>query len=240
MKKPKHLDNPPIVDSICEIRFDSSLPMDIVPGVITSALKDLNISDIEKLPILQIPESARNIDANLLYAPYYKAKIGIATLQFGARMIAISSPVPYIGWEKFLPIIESILTKVLDTEIMAQIKRVAIRTVNFFEEDILGNLKFTVSSPIPFNKTQYNYTDHYEDNGFIIRTTIANKASRAISKNEMVLGSVLDIDSYIEKDTNADLSIIKSHIETTHDKGKNIFFDLLNEDFLDSLGPSDD
>jgi len=241
MKRPKHLQNPPIVDSICEIRFDSSLPMDIVPGVITSALKTLKISEIEKLPILQIPESVRNMDSNLLYAPYYKAKVEDFTLQFGARVISISSPMPYIGWEQFLPMIEKVLKEVLATdEVMTQIKRIAIRTVNFFEDDILDNLQFKVSTPISGKKTQYHYTDHYEDKGFIVRTTIANNASRAIPQKEMELGSVLDIDSYTEKNSNADLTLIMSNIGITHEKGKNIFFDLLNQDFLNTLGPAYD
>jgi len=240
MTIPKHLNKSPIVDSICEIRFDSSLPMDIVPGSITSALKELNISEIEKLPILQIPESVREVDSTLIYAPYYKAKIGDATLQFGARMIAVSSPMPYIGWALFLPIIESVLNEVLKTDIIGQVKRVAIRTVNFFEEDILKNLKFTVTSPILSKKTQYHYTENYGDNDFVVRTTIANNARRPVSKDEIVLGSVLDLDSYIEKNINAELPLIMSHISTTHDKGKNIFFDLLNDEFLESLEPSDD
>jgi len=140
----------------------------------------------------------------------------------------------------FLPTIENVLSEVLNTDIIDQVKRVAIRTVNFFEEDILKNLKFTVSSPISSNKTQYHYTENYGDDDFVVRTTIANNARRPVSKNEIVLGSVLDIDSYIEKNINAELPLIMSHINTTHDKGKNIFFDLLNDEFLESLEPSYD
>lgn len=237
MNRPIKLEKSPIVDSICDIQFESGLPLDIVSGILFNALNSMNISNIQKLPVLDIPESMRKIDPNLLYAPYYHAKIGELTVQLGGRMIALSSPVPYIGWDAFRPQIRAIVEKIIETRVISQVKRVAIRTVNFFEEDILENSKFSVDTPIQFNNKQYHYTDHYEDGDLIIKTTIANQANRQISNTENIKGSIIDIDSYIETSIDANLDIMLKNIDRAHSEGKNVFFDLLNADFMGTLEP---
>jgi uncharacterized protein (TIGR04255 family) len=237
MNRPLKLNKSPIVDSICDIRFESSLPLDIVSGILFSAFNSFNIKDIQRLPILEIPESMRAVDPNLLYAPYYHAKIGELTIQLGGRMIALSSPMPYIGWNAFRPQIRDIIEKIIGTGVISQVKRVAIRTVNFFEIDILENSKFSVDTPILFNNKQYHYTDHYERDGLIIKTTIANKAIRQVSSTENIEGSIIDIDSYIETPIGIDLDIMLSNIDKAHTEGKNIFFDLLDADFMGTLEP---
>jgi len=240
MNRPIKLNKAPIVDSICDIRFESSLPLDIVPGILFSALHSLGIKDIQKLPILEMPESIRTADHNLLYAPYYHAKIGELTIQLGGRMIALSSPMPYIGWDVFRPKIRSIIEEVIKTGVVSQVKRVAIRTVNFFDVDILENSKFSVDSPITFNNKQYHYTDYYEEDDLIIKTTIANKAIRQISATANVEGSIIDIDSYIQASIEANLDKMLISIDKAHTEGKNIFFDLLKTDFMKTLGPAYD
>ena len=238
MSKPKRLEKTPMVDSICEIRFDPSLPSDIVPGAMTSALTSLNISEIQRLPILDIPESARNIDPNLLHAPYYKAKIGDITFQFGARMVALSSPMPYIGWDVFQVEIRKILEKILEANIVIQVNRVAIRTVNFFEVDVLEKSKFEVNTPISYDRSHYSYTDFYKDNELVIRTTIANNASiRETSDSTERKGSIIDIDAYIEQQVQADIDVILENIEKSHSGGKEVFFSLLKDEFIETLEP---
>lgn len=233
MNRPIKLKKSPIVDFICDIQFESTLPLDIVSGILFSALNSLNIKDIQKLPILEMPESMRAVDPNLLYAPYYHAKIGKLTIQFGGRMIALSSPMPYIGWDVFRPQINDIIEKIIGTDVISQVKRVAIRTVNFFEVDILENSKFSVDTPISFNNKQYHYTNHYEEGSLIIKTTIANKATTT----ESIEGSIIDIDSYIDTPIDANLDIMLANIDKAHTEGKSVFFDLLNADFMETLEP---
>jgi len=235
--RPIQLKKSPIVDSICDMRFDSSLPLDIVPGVIVNALNSLEIKDLQKLPVLEMPESMRAADPNLLYAPYYHAKIGDITIQLGGRMIALSSPLPYIGWDSFRPQITDIIRVILDTAVISKVVRVAIRNVNFFGLDILDNSKYSIQTPIEHSCSQYHYTDYYNDGDLTIKTTIANKAIRHESESEPVEGSVIDIDSYIEDSIDANLDIMLSKIDKAHLEGKNVFFDLLNDEFIETLEP---
>jgi len=239
MTRPVRLKNTPIVESISEIRFDSNLPIDLVPGVLFAKLNSLDLTDINKLPILEIPQTMRMTDVNLLYSPYYKAKYGEITVQYGARVILISSPIPYIGWDSLRPAIEKVVEVLIDAGVASRILRVANRTIDFFDNDsdILTNSNFTTESPINLPCKQYNYTNIYQNDNLIIKTTLANQAMRNVKGSAPQKGSIMDIDSFSEVPFDVKLDLIMQHVDDVHTAGKNIFFDLLKKDFMESLGP---
>jgi uncharacterized protein (TIGR04255 family) len=232
MKIPKRVKKCSIVDSVCEIRFESSLPAEIVPGMILGAL---NGSDIESLPVSQIPEAVRNINEQFKYAPLYKVKIDDLVIQFGGRVIAISSPIPYIGWDEFKPNIEKILKKAVDSGQIKKITRVARRTINFFPEDILDKTNFKVTTPIEIERKYYHYTDFYHDNDLMIRTTLTNQAFF-----QELQGSIIDIDAYIENNSDLNIEHLMNDIDKIHYESKKVFFYLLKQDFIDSMEPEYD
>lgn len=235
MKLPKRLNNPPIVDSIFEIRFESSYPIDIVPGLITNLLGTLHLKDIKQFPILQFPEQIRKIDANFKYAPYYRANIDTFVVQFGPRMISLASPIPYIGWENFIPMISKVIEEILKSHLVTKIERLGQRGINFFENDILGNSTITLKNPISLEKTQYQYIDYYKKGEINIKTLIANKA-----QYQSNVGSVIDIDSSIEDRINSNYDDVIHLVEKLHLAGKSVFFEILKPDFIDTMEPEYD
>ena len=238
MRIPTRLKKCSIVDSICEVRFESSFPPEIVTGMIVGALNSLNISSIEGLPVLQIPEVLRSTDEQLKFAPHYKAIVGDMVLQFGGGVITISSPIPYIGWLAFKPEIQKVLSCLFQSEskLVKKITRVARRTVNFFPMDVLNYTTVEVKTPIEYEKKQYQYVDYYKDSdNLIIRTVIANQASYQESE-----GSVIDIDAYIDYNSYTGIEAVMEAIERTHTESKKIFFILLCSDFIESMEPEYD
>ena len=239
MRIPTRLEKCPIVDFICEVRFESSFPPAIVTGMMAGALSSLNIeNNIEGLPILQIPEALRNSDEQLKFAPHYRTMLGDITLQFGGGVIAISSHIPYRGWLAFKPEIEKIFKCLFEhnASFLKKITRVARRTVNFFPVDILNYTTVEVKTPIEYEKKQYQYVDYYRDgDNLIIRTVIANQASYQESD-----GSVIDIDAHIDCDFDTGLEFLMEAIERTHIESKKIFFTLLRPDFIESMEPKYD
>ncbi|MBM2834447.1 MAG: hypothetical protein HW406_1608 [Candidatus Brocadiaceae bacterium] len=239
MKLPKKLNKPPIVDSIFEIRFESLYPLDIVPGLITKLLMPLNLKDIKQFPILQFPEQIRKIDANFKYAPYYRANIDTFVVQFGPRMISLASPIPYIGWENFIPMISKVIEEILKSQLVTKIERLGQRGINFFENDILGNSNIIITNPISLEKTQYQYIDYYKKDEINIKTLIANKAQ--YQSNDIVkIGSVIDIDSSIEDGINSNHGAVINLVEKLHLAGKSVFFEILKSDFIDTMEPEYD
>ena len=66
----------PIVEVIVELRFEADLPDEAVFGVIYSSFRN-ETGEIEKLPILQLPEALRSTDPNLIYKPHYRLRKGV-------------------------------------------------------------------------------------------------------------------------------------------------------------------
>jgi uncharacterized protein (TIGR04255 family) len=71
MEIPIKISPSPIVDSILELRFTTSLHHDAIFGIVYSAFK-ADYQKHESLPILQLPEPVRKTDPNLKFKPYYR------------------------------------------------------------------------------------------------------------------------------------------------------------------------
>ena len=70
MQIPKKITPCPILEAIVEIRFEPEEPDDAIFGIIYNQFKK-SFPEIEKLPILQIPDQFRSKDPNLIYKPHY-------------------------------------------------------------------------------------------------------------------------------------------------------------------------
>ncbi len=229
MKIPKRLEKCSIVDSLCEIRFDPLMPPEIAVGMIAGILNSLFTSELEGLPVLQIPEPFRNMDEQFRFAPHYRVKIGDTVLQFSGTVIVVASPIPYVGWDSFKPEIEKIIHHLVNANIIKNVNRVARRTINFFPEDILENLNFEVKTTITLERPQYHYIDCYKIDNLMIRTTIGNQA--VVNGVE---GSIIDIDAYVE---NPSVELLSDMIEKTHFESKKVFFTLLKPSFIEMMIP---
>lgn len=215
-----------IVDSICEIRFDSAFPRGISSGAITAML---NIEELQPLPVLQIPEQVRNFDEQFRYAPHYIGKFHDTNVQFGDNVIIISSPIPYVNWEIFKKQIEEIVNKLIESNLIKSVVRIGRRTINFYEYDILEKLDLKIEKNIDLERTEYNFIEAYKKDDITIRFIISNQAV-IDGKN----GSVIDIDSFIEKEIVLD-SVMYS-IDSIHFSGKEVFFTLLKDSFIKDSG----
>jgi len=116
---PKQITPCPIKEAVVEIRFESALPADATFGVVYNTLKN-PYSQIEKLPILQIPEILRTNDPDLTYQPYYKLKRENYLLQIGPRTLSLAVVEPYPGWIAFLPEILKVFEKITELAFINQ------------------------------------------------------------------------------------------------------------------------
>ena len=64
MKLPKEISPCPIIDTVIEIRFESTMPKEAKEAIFGIIFNEFNdrYPSLEKLPILQIPEAIREAD----------------------------------------------------------------------------------------------------------------------------------------------------------------------------------
>ena len=72
MDIPKKITPCPIIESILEIRFNTKIPSEAIFGMVYSRIQGRFFPNMEKLPILQIPDQLRSNDPNLMFRPTHK------------------------------------------------------------------------------------------------------------------------------------------------------------------------
>jgi len=233
---PKKIKKLPVIDATCEVRFTSPFTGDMISGLLAEKLGISDNAKIEPLPILQFPEHIRSKDENLKYLPHYKAVIDGFTIQFGSQMLAVSSPIPYCGWEKFNEkITEYIITK-LHHKVFDSVTRIGYRVINLFESDVLTLIENSKKPSLTFERTQYNYTETFKNNDKVIKIGMANEVVARVGEG-LKTGSAIDIDVFVESKLGKDPAAISSLIEEIHTTEKKSFFDILSEEQIKKMEP---
>jgi len=229
VKLPKKINPCPILESIVEFRFESSFPHDAIFGIIYNRFKN-EYTNLQELPILQIPEVLRNKDPLLKYRPYYKlsSEDNKFLFQIGARVFSLINVKPYDGWSIFSKKIKNLIKNINELSIVNSYKRIGIRYINGFEFNIFDKINLFINLSDK-KLTDLNSTLRMEvpSSQFISTLQIINNAE--IKKPKMTgKGSIIDIDTHIE---NLGNDIIGT-VEQGHLEEKKLFFTLLQQDFI--------
>ena len=235
---PEKISPCPISEAIVEVRFDSPFPPDAIYGVVYNEFKE-DFPSAKNLPILQIPEPIRSQDPALLYKPYYKLTNSGFVFNIGPKLCGLISQKEYAGWTLFSKKIKDCFERIFDLEIIEKVTRIGIRYINFFENrDILEkvNLKLIMNSK-PFKSDETILRTVIKADKFICNLQISNKA-KLKQNNDMHTGSIIDIDVITDdiSQENPKTEII-TLIEEGHHKEKELFFTLLDKEFIKTLNP---
>ncbi|AQW82321.1 TIGR04255 family protein [Campylobacter pinnipediorum] len=106
---PKKLNNPPILLSAVNIKFETNLPPQAVFGILYQAIS-LKIKNLKSaaLPSLNIPQEIKNQDPNLRFAPEYVlfSDEKKYVIHLGSRVISViydkAYGYEYKGWVNYL------------------------------------------------------------------------------------------------------------------------------------------
>lgn len=237
MNIPKKIAPCPITEAIVELRFESLVPDEAVFGFIYNEFQK-EYENVEKLPILQLPEAVRSQDPALVDKPHYKMHKGDYILQIGPRVFAFSRAGDYVGWEVFSKKMFDVLNRLSQLNIVKNIGRLGLRYINVFDGlNILDHsmLKILLDSK-SLHENQTHLTMIIPSGNFNSRLVISNHIARSVnSGKKMLTGSVIDIDvALLNKITFGD---IEKTIEEAHIEEKKLFFGLLKPDYLETLNP---
>lgn len=233
-KLPLSINPCPIIEAIFEIRFESSLPGDAIFGIVYNQFKD-EFQNVDQLPILQLPAAIRNQDPNLKFSPHYKIKKDNFIIQIGPNVFSLTNTKEYCGWEVFSEKIFDTYNKVCELNLIKKQFRTALRYINMlpdinvFERSNLGiNLN---DRTLGANQINFTAEIPYENGASNLK--VINFAE-AIFENQAVKGSIVDIDTHVQHEK---FDNFKDAIECAHIAEKELFFNLLKQEFLKTLNP---
>ncbi len=232
-KIPKKITPCPINEAIFELRFESNLSAEIIPGILFNELNS-EFPTIERLPILEMPQVIRDSNPNLKYSPHHVFQSEEYRFQVGPNAFSLICPKEYVGWGNFKEKIEFILEAVKAVSLIKQPVRTGLRYINLFEnKNIFESLKIDLSiDGNPLIDHQNYIRSEFDYSGYKCLLSISNQSKTADADQ----ASVVDID-IIKKISNEGDINYPDIITKSHTTEKEIFFSLLKEEYLETFNP---
>lgn len=234
MSLPKKISPDRIKNAIVEFGVIYTQPYEVVLGfVLDKIIKNSNyqyVNSSSNIP-LEIQElSGRNF-------LFFNEKI---KFQLSPKTISINCYSNYISWSTYLPEIKKVIDLINEIESNIIINRIGLRYVSeYVNVDLEDCLKFEFTFGFPNIKSKhYSFNSEFQYKNALVILTLRNMMPTKVS-NETQNLSHIDID-VIKKHLKIKLSdndILIQNLEEIHKYEKEIFFDLLKNDFLKTLKP---
>ncbi len=226
----------PIQEAVIEVRFSPSAPAEAVYGLLYAALRD-SYPDSEDLPLAQIPESIRRQDPELEHQPVRRLVRPGFMVQVGPKVVSVVTRGEYPGWTALSSESRRVLDLVRQQRVVDNVQRLGLRYVNFFGFNIFPRLKLTLS----IAETSVTEHDTYfraavPDEGVKRLLQVANSA-KLEGDGTHLRGSVVDIDAATTESLDRFLEDPMPLLDQLHNSEKQLFFTLLEPEFLASLNP---
>lgn len=238
-KIPLKIEPSPIRESVFEIRFKAKVPEEAVFGVVFAAVKDLFPNDLmEKLPNFPVPEPLRKIDPNLAYQNLYRFKKENLSFSLGPRTFTFSNTDKYVGWTKWSAFFKQLLECIKTTDLISEVERLGLRYINVFDKNILENTNIFIklNNHSLVEETSNLRTELHDEDGFVKIIQVGN-AVNVFNGKKSEVKSIIDIDCIYNWQDKDFFENYFEKIIMAHNKQKELFFGLLNQDFIDTLNP---
>lgn len=232
---PNKINPCPIKEVVFEIRFSSDLPEDAIFGIVFNQFKDEYNNSAVPLPILEIPTVVRNQDPNLVFSPHYKMESEYFTMQVGPKVISLVNIKEYVGWNNFRDKILATFKVLQEINIIKTIDRVALRYINIFQDTNIysdSNISVLLEDK-PIESPAINLTTQMQ-NSDIMNTIRVISGAKAQLANELINGSIIDIDSSIISINPDEFTDI---LEKIHEEEKKLFYRIIGSEYLKQLNP---
>lgn len=233
MEIPDKLKIDSILESVCEIRFDS----EDFPEVILGKLLEIPIwKDFKRTrtAIADIPAPVRSQDEQLRYQALMQliSEDRTIAVKIGSNVIAYNNIKKYKGWNNYFSEIKSCVKSLLESQKGINIRRIGLRYINAMNNkdhliDSINDLNIDVN--IADSKLSSSYNLNY-----VRKFSELHEATVRISTPEFVKGlpegstTLIDIDVYSKNTINLqNEKEIVSWIDEAHTFEKKEFFGLI-------------
>jgi uncharacterized protein (TIGR04255 family) len=234
MKIPKKITPDNIKEAIVQVKFEPSCAPELVLGIFNRICSDL----LEFVSGKVVKEEKPSIIIENNEGGFFIDKSSLFKIDVNGNSITFNTQSDsYPGWNEYFDFIESIINKCVENSLFLKIERIGVRYISHFDDiTIFDKLKVDISVPFTSinDSTQFRSEFKYKDHRVIL--TILNYITNK-SKEGEIKTSVIDIDVIKQVDSNSYSCNISECIEASHFAQKEIFFNLLSEDFLEGLKP---
>ncbi len=229
----KKYKNPPIIEAVCEFRFEPGSPWDItVPGLVYEKIRDSGFPKRQPIRDVEfgVRQSAGGVEPELkpIDRIRFLREDEKAFVQVGPDQLAVNHLKPYPSWAEFQPLIMKGFGAYLEVASPKSIQRVGLRYINRVEipgtkvkvEDYFEFYPFAGNKlPQAFGHFIVGIEVPYENSRDTLRLLLTSV--RTSSPN--TIGVVLDLDYFLAKPGAVALDKISKWINVAHDHVEEVF-----------------
>ena len=251
MKLPKEIDSSHLIETIVEIRIETThdIPQALWAGQMSSALRETGFVYLEMPEINIVSESDTTAKIRidrpipdtsiLLFANQEKS------LRFVLAKNAISFNCvagKYIGWLEYKAAIHQVLKILEEVRIIIGYDRTMIRYISeYIDTNILDQLIVDISvnsacsETMPLSTQEIQFTS--TDKNTSVFVAVSGIKKRALIIGETKNSSLFDVTVYEPLDSEASINEVLASLDAIHLIQKESFFGLLKDDFIKTLSP---
>jgi len=234
MSLPKRISPSPLFNTTIEVRFQTKLDRIKMLQKMLSLFSDM-FTDIKEG---NIPTDIKKSEPQFKYAADYIMKNDDYILSFGENSIAFEHASDYKLWPTYFSFIKKCITRVISNNVIDKIERCGVRYGSLMEgkyepKDILRELpKIEING---MTRKLSGYQAFYQKNNNTLFLQI--KPNTKIKKDEVEKsGLYIDIDASRVSNLPPNESILEV-INELHQDQKELFFGILNSEYLKTLNP---
>ncbi len=241
---PSKISECPIIDAILEIRYLPSIPLEVMVGMIYGALqqshnsdRNIQLGELQRLPVNDIPIAVRNNDDNLKNQPHYMIDYNGLSFRVAMSNVSIAIKEKYPGWNAFRNGIKEIIAAVSPLDVIKSPLRIGLRYTSFFNSNIFEKTKLELklfgNGVLEANNAVFT---NWNDGTLSCSLQVANNV--IVSKDKQTKqGSIIDVDVSTKDTATINVTRIDEVLEHLHNYEKKVFFNLLTDEFLTTLMP---
>lgn len=231
---PTRLVSEPIVDVICEVRFEGTkqVAVNVIPGLLFEKFGDFE--SIEKLALSELPEALIAQEA-FKYQPHIRLKRDNHYISVGPNMLSASCLPPYGGWQSFKAYALDVISVLKNRKFIDGFTRVSLRytdiiSINGSHDIGLLNAEIRLGDNHEYKAVQAKL--EREEDGVYVVTQVVGPAQSSDGRK----GLIVDVDTICD----APSDFWHGHeaaFDKLHKINKRTFFEMLKPTTIAALGP---
>jgi uncharacterized protein (TIGR04255 family) len=239
---PKRLKKEPLIESLWEIRFSSKVGSlaELLPGLLYKQFV-ADFPKVESLPTANVPLALRQSDPNLRYLPTMRLEGEPYSIQIGEHVVSLSCRRPYTGWAQFGGKIRELAKALKETGLLNEPERFSMKYINVLPMSGTPTIAPLSAGVSLGGRDIGGYALHLRsertDNEFLNIVQIMSPTEVKLPSGEQFNGILIDVDTICPSESSGFWDNFDARLDEMHDLNKNIFFELLRPETIESLEP---
>lgn len=240
-KLPLKLEKSPVAETTLEIRFMSSYPDDAVFGIIFQALQE-KFSSFKLRQLIQIPPGIKVSDPHIKYQPTHSLTKDNLLIGIGCNVLIFSNRANYLGWEEFKNFADSAIQLIENSKAVKNIEGISLQYINLINTPLAESTNLTLSLCNQPKKEDDIFALQLQreiGDGFTVAFQLNDNVLVRINNGELNRASIINIQTV--KKYNTDFAFNRANIadvlDKLHSTEKQYFFELLKEEYVETLKP---